>query len=119
MTPARDLARYEKFGWSEPMRNPDSGLPVSRRGYVRLSKDRRRVSGKFFYKTISPDGSEKIEETPSWSAPVLEQDEYLALFANVGFSAQVLGDYGQVAPSEKTKLLCFVCSLSQEGPKRQ
>jgi SAM-dependent methyltransferase len=96
------------FGWSQPQPHPETGELVSRRGEIRLSRNRKRISGKFIYKTTHPDGSETIEECP-WSAPMLNKQEYLDLFARAGFDAQTFVGYKETPDDGKNRILCFVC----------
>lgn len=95
------------FGWSEPKPHPQTGEMVSRRGEIRLSKDHRRLRGKFIYRTTRGDGSETIEECP-WSAPILSKQEYLELFAMAGFTARVFQGYREVEDDGSDLVLCFV-----------
>lgn len=96
------------FGWSDPRPHPETGELVSRRGEIHLSKDRRRIGGKFIYKTTHADGGETIEECP-WSAPMLQKNEYLALFARAGFGTRTFVGYKEIEDDGKDSTLCFVC----------
>ncbi len=96
------------FGWSDPRPHPETGELVSRRGEIHLSKDRKRIRGKFVYKITRPDGRETIEECP-FSAPLLNEAEYLALFARAGFDADTFVGYKEVEDDGKDPILCFVC----------
>ena len=97
------------FGWSEPRPRPVTGELVSRRGEICLSKDRKRVRGTFFYKTVHADGSETIEECP-WSAPILSTQEYIRLFTRAGFDTQTFVGYKEISDDGKDPILCFVCA---------
>ncbi len=96
------------FGWSDPHKHPETGDLVCRRGEIRLSKSRRRIHGKFFYKTIHSDGTKELEVCP-WNAPVLTKEEYLSLFSKAGFDAEVYADYKEKRDNESGRLFCFVC----------
>ena len=105
-----DLKRYELFGWSDPKPHPETGEFVSRRGEIRLSRDRKRISGKFIYKITHGDGSETIEQYP-WSAPLLQKQEYLTLFTRAGFDTQTFVSYKETPDDGKAPILCFVCEM--------
>jgi SAM-dependent methyltransferase len=100
------------FGWSEPKPHPQTGEMIARRGEIVLSRDRRRIRGTFIYRTTRNDGSETIEECP-WSAPILQKQEYVNLFARAGFSTQVLQGYQEVEDDAREPILCFVCAVSR------
>jgi SAM-dependent methyltransferase len=98
-----------RFGWSEPMRNEDTGETARRRAWVRLHKGGRRLSGRFEYEIVRPDGSSEVVRCP-WSAPVLDEGEYRSLFQRSGFATEVYSDYRLVSRSDEGNLWCFVCS---------
>jgi ubiquinone/menaquinone biosynthesis C-methylase UbiE len=101
------------FGWSEPRPHPQTGEMVCRRGEIRLSKDHRRIRGKFVYKTAREDGSETVEECP-WSGPILQKQEYVELFARAGFTARVCSGYQEIEDEGRDPILCFVCEVSRD-----
>ena len=115
-----DLSPYcdslRTFGWSTPVPHPQTGELVSRRGEIRLSKDRRRISGKFIYKTVREDGSEIIEKCP-WSAPLLQKQEYLDLFGQAGFTVKTFIDYRKTPDDGNNPILCFVLKVSSSRTK--
>jgi SAM-dependent methyltransferase len=96
------------FGWSAPMRDPGTGGSVRRRGYVRLHRDGRRLSGAFEYE-VTLKGGRRLVRCP-WSAPLLALDEYVSLFSRAGFRTQVSSDYAIVKDRREGDLWCFVCS---------
>ncbi len=98
------------FGWSDPQPHPETGELVSRRVEIRLSKNRKRIGGKFIYKITHIDGSESIEECP-WSAPMLDKQEYIDLFARAGFDTQTFVGYKEVQDDGRNPFLCFVCEV--------
>lgn len=97
------------FGWSQPKPHPQSGEAVSRRGELRLSKDRRRLTGKFIYRTAHADGTQTLDECPI-IAPILTKPEYLDLFSRAGFVAQTFAGYREAEDDGKDPMLCFVCA---------
>ncbi len=112
--PAMYPGGRRSFGWSQPQPLGKNGELVCRRGEIRPSKDCRRISGKFIYKTIHADGSETIEKCP-WSAPILSEQEYVRLFAAAGFDTQVFVGYKEVQDDGMDPILCFVCAQGRES----
>jgi SAM-dependent methyltransferase len=98
-----------RFGWSQPTPHPRTGEPVSRRGELRLSKDHRRLIGKFIYRTTHSDGTQTLEECPI-NAPILTKPEYLGLFCRAGFTTQVFTGYREMEDDGSDPILCFVCT---------
>ena len=97
------------FGWSSAKPNPRTGELVRRRGHIRLHRDHRRLSGVFEYEVAHDDDHRQTVRCP-WSAPVLQLEEYLALFLQAGFTTQVFTDYAVEPDVGGGALWCFVCS---------
>ena len=99
---------HREFGYGEPVVNPLTGDSVRRRLEIDLSDDGRSVKGAFFYEVTRPDGTISVERCRI-DAPVLTMDDYLALFDEAGFSAEVFADYTDRPADGTQKLTCFVC----------
>ncbi len=98
------------FGWSNPTPHPETGESVSRRGEIRLSKNRKRVNGNFTYRITHANGNETIQECP-WSRPVLSKEEFIQLFASAGFDTQTFVGYREATDDGKDPILCFACEV--------
>ena len=98
-----------ELGWSEPKVNLRTGDTVRRRGRIRLHKHGRRASGVFEYEVSRPDGTTQRVACP-WSAPILDLEDYLALFRQAGFATEVYADYSMRVGREEGDLWCFVCT---------
>lgn len=98
-----------RFGWSEPKRDPATGQSVRRRGWLRLHRTGRRLSGEFEYEVTGATGDKQIVRCP-YRAPVLSLQEYLHLFRRAGFEPEVFSDYGFTPGDATGELWCFVCT---------
>ena len=79
---------FQEFGWSTPLRNPNSDEIVTRRGEFRYIEKKKRISGAFFYKVTRADGS-SITEKCSIEVPVMVTRDYIDIFSEVGFQSDV------------------------------
>jgi SAM-dependent methyltransferase len=109
--PAKFPGGRREFGWSEPKTNP-AGESVRRRGEIALVDGGRRIRGKFIYETTRADGSVTIDEC-AIDAPILLTGDYLRLFDEAGFRAQVFAGYEGAPDDGKSALLCFVCEKAE------
>ena len=105
------------FGWSDPQPHPGTGELVSRRGEVRLSKDRKRICSNFFYRTVHSDGNETIDVCPQ-SGPLLQKHEYLELLARAGFHARIFDGYKEIEDAGVEPVICFVCEAKRREGRR-
>jgi SAM-dependent methyltransferase len=105
-----------ELGWSEPRVHLQTGDRARRRGRICLHKHGRRVSGLFEYEVSRSDGATELVACP-WSAPILDRKEYVALFRQAGFAAEVYADYSMRPCREEGDFWCFVCvpALSRRG----
>lgn len=94
--------------WSEPFYHPVTHETVQRRGEMTLVENEKKVKGTFFYKTTHRDGSETVEEYP-FESPVMYKEDYIALFSEAGFYANVYAGYEEQPDDGKNPILCFAC----------
>ncbi len=110
--PASFVDGRKAFPGSEPIQNPATSEQVSRRIEIELSEDGKWIRGVMVYKTVHMDGRETTHPCP-FESPVLLTDDYLALFGEVGFSANVFAGYEERPDDGEHPTLCFVCSKAQ------
>lgn len=96
-------------GWSEQIHHPVTQDLVRRKVETELMEDGRRMRSTYSYVITHKDGSEVIEEFVS-EAPVMLTEDYLALFAEAGFSSNVFVDYKEQADDGESQVICFVCN---------
>jgi len=94
------------FDWTPPVRHPDTGNLISRRGEITLSRDRKRFTGRLVYNTIASNGCETMQEF-SVRAPALCKEDYAALFLRAGFAVCAYPGYREEPDDGKDPLLCF------------
>jgi SAM-dependent methyltransferase len=102
------------FGWSELKPHPNSRDLVRRRGFIRLHRNGKRVSGVFIYEVIHPDETTTTVRCPIL-APVLDLREYLALFSETGYRTEAFHDYEMKPATGDGTMLCFVCSPAKHA----
>lgn len=98
-----------EYPWSHPVRHPETGEMVSRKVEVWLDEDRKWLRGMMTYRLVSADGKERVQECP-FEAPVLDVHDYLDLFKEAGFDAQVFVGYEEREDDGEESVLCFVCN---------
>lgn len=94
--------------WSKPVHHPVTHDLVKRKVEAELIENGRRTLSVYSYVTKHDDGSETIEECIS-EAPVMLTEDYLSLFAEVGFSSNVFVDYEERVDDGESAVICFVC----------
>lgn len=94
--------------WSEPLVHPRTGESVRRRFSLRLSEDRKWISGEFLYQCRSRDGREREERCPVL-APVMEAADYNALFAAAGLESQAFSGYTGRPDDGSGSIISFSC----------
>lgn len=101
-----------EYPWSEPVAHPETGEMVSRKVEIWLDDDGKWVRGMMTYRMVSNEGKERVEEC-RFEAPVMEVQDYLGLFKEAGFDAQVCVGYGEEKDDGVDPVLCFVCGRSK------
>jgi hypothetical protein len=96
-----------EYPWSNPVVDPETGEMVARKVEIRLDEDRKWLRGVMTYRVVSMDGKESVEECP-FEAPVMMVGDYLALFQEAGFDAQVFVGYEEREDDGEESVLCFV-----------
>lgn len=94
-------------GWSDPLSHPETGAEVCRRVRVRIDEGARRLRGVMTYRTTHADGREESEDC-AFEGPILEPDDYHALFADAGLEAELYVGYEDRPDDGCDPTLCFV-----------
>jgi ubiquinone/menaquinone biosynthesis C-methylase UbiE len=96
-----------EYPWSNGVQNPQNGDWTKRKISLSLAPDRKSIRGTMIYQTIHADGSESIESCP-FMAPLMQQEEYLSLLSDSGFSTTTYNDYQELLDNSQRSILCFV-----------
>lgn len=94
--------------WSEAIADPVSGTKVSRKVEFKFSDNKNLLHGLYTYKILDEHGTGRYEECP-FVSPVMHEADYLALFADTGFKADLFYDYRD-QNCRVGQTMCFVCS---------
>lgn len=105
--PARYPGDVAEWPWSDPLVHPETGALVQRRIRVRIDRPSRRLHGVMTYRSTAADGATTVDELP-FESPVLEPDDYLALFDEAGFEAECFPGYGGSPGDGLAAVLCFI-----------
>jgi SAM-dependent methyltransferase len=106
--PTKYIDNRRDIPWSEPIQNPTTGDLLSRKIVVQISDDEKRISGVMYYKIITSNGKESIEECP-FEGPIMLTDDYISLLFDAGFTTKVYVGYKNKKDDGKDPILCFVC----------
>lgn len=93
--------------WSKPITDPATGHKVSRKVEFTLSDNNQLLNGVYQYKTVDGRGTERFEECP-FISPILQEEDYRALFEAVGLKANLFCDFNN-QKDIVGQTLCFVC----------
>ncbi len=106
--PSRYPGGVARWGWSNPLTNPDTGETITRRIEVRIEDAGTMMRGNMVYKVTSPHGSERIETCP-FTGPVQHPEDYEALFRQAGLVPTRYVGYQEKPDDGRDPILCYVC----------
>lgn len=94
--------------WSKPIIDPITGNKVSRKVEFTISDNNQLLSGIYKYRIVADPGAEHFEECP-FSSPILQEKDYLALFAGAGLKPDLFYDFNNQKDTVG-QTMCFVCT---------
>ena len=94
--------------WSKAIIDTTTGNKVSRTVEFTLSDSNQLLSGTYKYRIVADQGAEHFEECPFFS-PILQEKDYLALFAEAGLKPVLFYDFNNQKDTVG-QTMCFVCT---------
>jgi len=109
-----DAGRYpggkREHGWSEPLRNPDTGELVSRSGYTRLAEGAKAMESVFTYRIARGDGTVDTEVCTT-RLNTLTIEDIVGLLGEVGFRSVVHKSDERWIDADRSPVVHLVCEL--------
>ena len=102
--PRKDVIESQ---WSSPIQFRQ-GESVMRRSVIRINREKSIIERSLYYKTITSDGTEKIDSYFS-QAPLMSPEDYQSIFDEIGFKYELYFDYSEKADNRDRSILCYIC----------
>ena len=104
---AFDESGVREWPWTAPIPDPSTQGTMQRRVRLAYDADASRLHVVLTYRTTAPDGA-ATDEDLEFDSPVFGIPDYLTLFEEAGFTAEVFSGYGEHLDEGHDATICFV-----------